>query len=236
MSYIARYRTILFDLNGTLAHDHDRFGADQDYHETYRRLGGCELGAVELSEIIADSLARLIRRYETGCPDNFPEYRHFVSEAAGLTESELRLVENTVAEHEFGRISPLRAESLERLSQDHTLGVVSDLWAPAHRCRRYFMEEGLDALFRILVFSCEVCAVKPSRKPFVEALSALDADPATTLFVGNDLRRDIEGAAACGMRTVWLTDREDARPDVGADYVIRDIGELQYIQPSGVCS
>jgi len=233
MRHIAQYHTILFDLNGTLAHDHDRFGADQDYHQTYRRLGGSELGAAELREIVDDSLARLTRHYETGCPDDFPPFRHFVSDAASLNENELRLVENTVAEHEIGRISSSCAESLKQLSHDHVLGVVSDLWAPAHSCRRYLVEAGLDALFRILVFSCEVGAVKPSRKPFMKALSALDANPETTLFVGNDLRRDIEGAAACGMRTAWVTGREDARAniraDIRADYVIGDVEELQYL-------
>ncbi len=228
-SHIAQYRTILFDLNGTLAHDHDRFGADQNYLETYKLLGGRELGAAELHEIIGDSLARMIRRYEEGCPDDFPEYRHFLAGVTDLTEYELRLVEHTVAEHEIGRISSSCTAVLEQLSHDHDMGIVSDLWAPAHCWRQYFREEGLEVLFKVLVFSCEEGAVKPSRKIFRKALAALGADPETTLFVGNDLRRDIEGAASCGMRTVWLSGRQDGQSDIRADYVIRNIEELRDI-------
>jgi FMN phosphatase YigB (HAD superfamily) len=225
-SHIAHYGTILFDLNGTLAHDHDRFGVDQNYLETYRRIGGCELGAAELHEIIGDSLARMIRRYEEGCPDDFPGYRHFLAGVTDLTECELRLVEHTVAEHEIGRISSSCVAILEQLSRDHVMGIVSDLWAPAHCWRRYLREEGLDAFFKVLVFSCEEGAVKPSRKPFMKALSALNADPDETLFVGNDLRRDIEGAASCGMRTVWLSGRNHPRADIRADYMIENIEDL----------
>jgi len=228
-SHIARYSTILFDLNGTLAHDHDRFGADQNYHETYSRLGGCELGAAELQKIVGDSLTQMIGRYEKGDPDSFPAYRHFLGGVADLTEKELRLVEHTVAEHEIGRISSSCVATLEQLSREHTLGIVSDLWAPAQSWRRYFRKEGLDVLFKVIVFSCEEGAVKPSQKVFMKALTALDVDPETTLFVGNDLRRDIEGAAACGMRTVWLSGGEDSRSDIRADHVIDNIEDLLHI-------
>ncbi len=45
---LAEFEAILFDLNGTLAEGYDRFGPEQDYHATYRRLGGRRLDAAML--------------------------------------------------------------------------------------------------------------------------------------------------------------------------------------------
>jgi FMN phosphatase YigB (HAD superfamily) len=226
MNHLTRFNTILFDLNGTLAHDHDRFGPDQDYHGTYTRLGGRMLASPHLHTIIASSLARLTRHYDCGCPDDFPPYRYFIDDAEGLPEAELQLVENTVAEHEIGRISPSCIAVLRRLSTSHVLGIVSDLWAPAGCCRDYFSQQGLDGFFGVLVFSSEEGAVKPSLKPFIKALSRLDAKAEKTLFVGNDPVRDIDGAASCGMQTVLITSAARRPADSRADYMIESIEEL----------
>ncbi|MGI9264500.1 MAG: HAD family hydrolase [Gammaproteobacteria bacterium] len=230
MNHLARYSTILFDLNGTLARDYDRFGPHQDYHATYTRLGGRTLASSHLHEIITSSLARLMERYEGGCPDDFPPYRDFIDDANCLSEAELQLIENTVAEHEIGYISPSCVAFLKDLSERHVLGIVSDLWAPAACCREYFRNQGLDALFGVLVFSSEEGAVKPSCKPFMKAMSELGAQAARTLFVGNDPLRDIEGAASCGMKTVLIGSAECYPTDSRADYAIDTIEELLEIK------
>ena len=72
-------------------------------------------------------------------------------------------------------------------------------------------------------FSCEHGAVTPARRRFELALAELDADPARALFVGDDLQRDIEGAAACGLRTACIGDPAAAN---GAGRVLRDVLEL----------
>lgn len=226
MAGLSRYRYILFDLNGTLAFDHDRFGDDQDYHATYRAIGGRNLGPAQLDDIIADSLGRLIDQYENGPYDRFPQYRAFVAQAGHLPHQELNLVEQTVAEHEIGQIPRDRIELLRQLEKDHVLGIVSDLWAPAQLWRRHLASTGLDGLFSTLVFSCEIGAVKPDPKPFRTALDRLGADPAETLFVGNDLRRDVVGAHACGMHTAWLIGDEDSAASGTADYLLREMDEL----------
>jgi FMN phosphatase YigB (HAD superfamily) len=128
-----------------------------------------------------------------------------------------------MASHECGRIPARRVELLRALGRDFRLGLVSDLWAPARRCRDYLGSLGLAGLFGSLVFSSEHGAVKPARQLFERALGELDADPARTLFVGDDLARDVAGAANCGLATVWIGEPE--RPN-GADWVLRDVLEL----------
>ena len=49
---VRRFDAILFDLNGTLAEGYDRFGPGEDYHATYRDLGGRELSAAALRDRI----------------------------------------------------------------------------------------------------------------------------------------------------------------------------------------
>ena len=46
---------------------------------------------------------------------------------------------------------------------------------------------------------------KPSRAPFEAVLARLGASPATTVFVGNDVRADMSGARRAGMHTIHLT-------------------------------
>jgi FMN phosphatase YigB (HAD superfamily) len=220
---VRRFDAILFDLNGTLAEGYDRFGPGEDYHATYRDLGGRELSAAALRDRIDRTLARLLPLYSDGPADPFPALRDCVPDSDRLPAAELELLLATVAAHECGQIPPARVALLRRLSGSHRLGLVSDLWAPARRCREELAALGLDEVFGTLVFSCEHGAVKPARRLFELALAELDVEPARTLFVGDHPQRDIEGAAACGLRTVWIGDPAVAS---GADWVLRDVLEL----------
>jgi putative hydrolase of the HAD superfamily/5'-nucleotidase len=217
------FDAILFDLNGTLAEAYDRFGPGEDYHGTYRRLGGSRLAAAELTRLVERTLGAVLARYRDGPPDPFPALRDCVPYDDPALAGELELLLETIAVHECGQIPAPRAALLRKLARRHRLGLVSDLWAPAGRCRRYLAAAGLAGLFGCLVFSCEHGAVKPAPRLFERALTALGADPARTLFVGDDPARDIAGAAACGMKTV----RVGAPGAAGAaDWVVRDVLEL----------
>jgi putative hydrolase of the HAD superfamily len=221
---VRTFDAILFDLNGTLAESYDRFGPDEDYHRTYRGLGGGELSPADLRDRVEQTLARLLPQYRDGPANPFPSLRDCVPDAERLPAAELELLLETVAAHECGRIPAARVALLRRLAGSQRLGLVSDLWAPADKCRDYLAALGLDDVFGSLVFSCEQGAVKPARRLFERALAELGATPERTLFVGDDLRRDIAGAAACGLRTAWIGDPAVAS---GADWVLRDVLELE---------
>ncbi len=56
-----------------------------------------------------------------------------------------------------------------------------------------------------VVMSCEnIGALKPSPHPFLELSSALSLQPEQVLYVGNNVRYDIEGAASVGMKTALI--------------------------------
>ncbi len=85
-------------------------------------------------------------------------------------------------------------------------------------------ESGLDGLVGAVVISEEAGISKPDPRIFEEALSQIQASPASTLFVGDNPEADILGAKALGMPTAWLHigqewPFEQERPDYVFDHV-----------------
>lgn len=203
MAFLDRFDTILFDLNGTLAVDYDRFGPEQDLDATYRALGGRRLSPETVEGIIRRSWARCVARYASGPHDRFPSFREFLPDLDDDTRAK---IEETVAIHEVGSIPQARIEWLSNLASTHRLGIVSDQWAPSERLRRYLRSSGVSALMSAIVISCEEGAVKPSRSLFLKASEMIGTAPKTTLFVGDSYRCDMVGAAGCGFATVWVSE------------------------------
>ena len=199
--FIDRFEAIVFDLNGTLAEGFDRFGVGEDYHATYRALGGTCLSPEEVTAAVEQSLDRCLDRYRQGPWEPFPAYAEFLP---GEFTHESELIEDTVAAHELGVVPAGRLEWLRTLADSHRLGLLSDLWAPPRRARAFLADSGMTNLFRSIVLSCEHGAVKPGPRLFLTALEELGTRPEDALFVGDNYQRDIEGAAACGLATVWV--------------------------------
>jgi len=202
MAFLDRFETILFDLNGTLAVDFDRFGPDQDFHATYRAIGGGTLGSETLDGIIHASWAQCLSRYASGPPEPFPDYRSFLPD---LDDETLWHVERTVAVHETGSIPRRRLDWLGMLADTHRLGIVSDQWAPSGWLRDYLAASGVAAMMQAIVLSCEEGVVKPSPVMFRKALAMTGSAAHRTRFVGDSYERDVVGAAACGMETAWIS-------------------------------
>ena len=59
-----------------------------------------------------------------------------------------------------------------------------------------------------MVDSHRVGAEKPDPAVFRPALETLHAPPERTIFVGNSLRRDREGARRAGMDFIWIAPQE----------------------------
>jgi FMN phosphatase YigB (HAD superfamily) len=94
------------------------------------------------------------------------------------------------------------------------------------------LRERLDAV----ALSHDVGVRKPRPEIFENVLRALDVAPSEALHVGDDLAADVGGAAALGIRTVWITrrvpDPDAARartPDARPDWTVRDLAELEAI-------
>lgn len=85
------------------------------------------------------------------------------------------------------------------------LGLVADTRDGTYR--NVLMMHGLFDLFDVFAISDHLGVVKPHRKMFVHALEGLkipESDWKDVVMVGNNLARDIRGANALGLTTVWL--------------------------------
>ncbi len=86
------------------------------------------------------------------------------------------------------------------------LGVCSNFThAPA--ALRVIREAGLAPHLDVVVISEDVGVRKPRPEIFEEALRQLGTTAAETVHVGDNLAADVGGAAAAGMRAVWITRR-----------------------------
>ncbi|PSQ49548.1 haloacid dehalogenase [Halobacteriales archaeon SW_7_65_23] len=72
----------------------------------------------------------------------------------------------------------------------------------------------VDGARTVLVYAGEEVPAKPAIAPFERALDRLDAEPESTIHVGDSLSSDVAGANAAGLRSVWLADTDNP---TGAD-------------------
>ncbi len=226
MRFLSRFDAVIFDLNGTLAEDYDRFDGEQDYYATYTRLGGGRLTPEAVRGMVEESMKRCLERYERGPWDPFPPYGEFLE----LDDpAEKRLVEATVAHHELGVVPDSRKAWLRNLARTHRIGLVSDIWGPAGALHTYLRETGLASVFGAVVISSEEGAVKPSPRLFRAAVDRLGCRSSSALFVGDSLNRDVAGGQACGLATVWIGERRRLQQGVAPDRVIGSVEALSLL-------
>lgn len=93
--------------------------------------------------------------------------------------------------------------TLPALAQRYRLGILSNTVKTGREDMAVHLERfGIATWFHAIVTSVDLGWRKPHPLAFEAALSALNADPAAAVMVGNDLQADIAGAKAFGLRTV----------------------------------
>jgi HAD superfamily hydrolase (TIGR01662 family) len=122
-------------------------------------------------------------------------------------------------------------------------GAVSLLWALRHRGLRVGLlsntqfrsknhiedlrRDGMSDLLDARVFSVDVGKRKPDPAIFRLALSELRTDPEETVYVGDNIECDVEGAKAVGMWTILVRTRDNASVvEPGADGIIDELEEI----------
>jgi putative hydrolase of the HAD superfamily len=124
----------------------------------------------------------------------------------------------------FARNRPI----LEALRRRYRLGIVSNFYGNLEAvCRG----AGLTSLFGAIVDSHRVGAEKPDPAIFRAALEPLCATPETTLFVGDSLHRDREGARRIGMGFIWIAPRDVQASEAHVseeppDHSVAQLGDL----------
>ena len=182
----------------------------------------------ESESVLANAEARFYEWLERTCPDiarthshdalvahrrghyaSIPEMRH------DLTRARLSWLQSLLAEWGYG--ADLAAAGfrvfwehrnavtlfddvlrvLGKLGERYSIGAITNGNADVHHI-------GIGHHFDFVVTPAEAGAAKPDSAIFEFALNAAGASPETVVHVGDDPVRDVAGAAALGLRTVWM--------------------------------
>jgi putative hydrolase of the HAD superfamily len=123
--------------------------------------------------------------------------------------------------HAYADVLP----TLERLTERYTMAVVTN--GPIDVQQTKLVASGLANFFSVVVASSEVGSGKPEPEIFSAALGRLSIDAEDAIVVGDSPEKDIAGARAAGLRSIWLN-RAGAAPsgDVIANAQISTLAEL----------
>lgn len=118
------------------------------------------------------------------------------------------------------------AEALEELHQRYICCVASNARGPEATTLGIVLERtGLDRYFQRLFTAHTMGSEKPSPDFFEGILQELEIAATDCIMVGDDYWRDISGAKAAGMRTIWLTS-SPITEGTDADVIIDSMQQL----------
>jgi putative hydrolase of the HAD superfamily len=232
-------QAVLFDLDDTL---HD------DTH-TYRRAA--ELVAEDLAAERGIDARALFEAYVAES-DRF--WKTLSSEMLGLSLTGLRVTMWGAALRAVGIDDAALAERSAVLYNEHRRGLLK-LWPGvlellaglrARGCRIGLLTNGfaethreklvllqLEDAFDEVFIADEVGMVKPDPRLFRYACDKLGAAPEASAMVGDRFDRDIRGAHAVGLYTVWMNVRDEAVPPEGPqpDAIVHTVAEIEGALP-----
>jgi putative hydrolase of the HAD superfamily len=234
-------QAIAFDVNGTLI----EIETDEGLEEMFRAAGhyltyqGIDLRRQE----VRDLYTQLLKEQQRSSTEAHPEFdavgiwRAIVDEHAtaftrALPEAKRAQIPLFLAEMYRGvsrrrlRLYPFVRDVLDVLRVRYPLALVTD--AQSAYARGELHQVGLLQYFDPIVVSGDHGFRKPDRRLFQLALDGLGTAAAHTLFVGNDMHRDIFGAREAGMPTVMFDSAQGTKEYLGCvpDHTITDYREL----------
>ena len=237
-------RAIAFDVNGTLV----RILADDGDERAFRAAAhfltyqGIDLHRYELCELYFQLLKEQLRTSQERYPefDAVGIWRSIIEDhqtdftralpAAKLEQIPLSLAElaRGVSRRRLG-LYPYVREVLDVLRERYPLAVVTD--AQSAYARSELHKVGLLAYFDPIVVSGDHGYRKPDPRLFQLALDGMAVAAENTLYVGNDMYRDVYGAREAGLTTVMFDSDQGEKTyrDCAPDYTITDFRDLPNI-------
>ena len=234
-------RGIVFDINGTLID----IKTEENHPEIYRVLSNLlSYQGVSLSpESVKDQYFEIMNEQRCSKNERHPEFdsvgifremirRNATDFTRGLPGEKLDQLPLIMAET-FRAISRFRLdlypgvrEVLGDLRHRYRLGVLSD-GQYAYAAKELNVVGLLDHFDPIIV-SGDHGYRKPDRRLYELTLSRMNLAPHETLFVGDNMYRDVYGAKRMGLKTVFFQTGERARAKHGVrpDYIIYNFCEL----------
>ena len=197
----------LFDLDGTLL-DHE--------HAT---VGGINALRSTTPPLAVESTDTILRRWEVAEARHFKRFERkeisleehrrerlretFSEFCADLSDAKLDDLYNVYLRgyESQWRLYPDAATLLENL-KDTPTAIVTNGPGPLQRAKLNRL--GLGNRFDAVIVSTEIGFAKPDKRIFDAALDALRMPARSCTFIGDNFLNDVAGAAAAGLRAVWI--------------------------------
>jgi putative hydrolase of the HAD superfamily len=239
---------VAFDVNGTLVH----ICTDEHREDIFRSIGHflTYQGIDMRRHHVRDEYFARLKSQQRESSQQYPEFdavaiwRSIIDDFGGdytraLPPERLAQLPLTLAEIYRGvsrkklKLYPYVREMLEQLRQRFPLAIVTD--AQTAYARSELHKVGLTHYFNPIVVSGDHGFRKPDPRLFEYALQGLGVPAAQTVYVGNDMFRDIYGARQLGMRTIMFDSDQGAKQyeDCEPDHRITDYRELLQIMGIG---
>lgn len=232
---------VAFDVNGTLVH----IRTDEHCEDIFRAIGhfltyqGVDLRRHQ----VHDEYFRRLKRQQRDSPQKYPEFdavgiwRSIIEDfgsdyTRALPPERLAQLPVTLAEIYRGvsrkklKLYPHVRKMLDQLRQRFSLAIVTD--AQSTYAHGELHKVGLTEYFDPIVVSGDHGFRKPDPRLFEYALEGMRVAAGQTVYVGNDMFRDIHGARQVGMRTVMFDSDQGTKKyeDCTPDFCITDHREL----------
>ncbi len=193
-------RVVLFDFGGTLDapgvpwkermrrlyRDEGLDVSADRFDPVFYRADDALVGTISATLSLEDTVRRLVEGIDAA-----------LDAAPAGARAAKRFVDDVLAAAEA------HAPVLAELARRYRLGIVSNFYG---NLERVCADVGLARFFDVVVDSTRVGATKPDARIFRHALDRLGAEPASAVFVGDSLPRDMAGARALGMPHVWMVE------------------------------
>ena len=135
--------------------------------------------------------------------------------------------------HGVRLIYPDVVSTLETLRHSGVrMGVISNTTNPQFIKEEELHQTGLDQYFEFAIFSSSAPYRKPHPSIFKAAISRWQMNAEDILFVGDDLKMDVQGPQAIGISAAWLNRNGSSLADsITPNYQITSLSELLIIEP-----
>lgn len=230
--FIARVKTIFFDLDNTLF-DHTR--AEQATLEILLDSSPQDFNGINYDEfcrIYDKNNTALWHKMSQGkiTPDELRIERFKMT----LEELNIRYTKYSELSEKYLEIYskqsfslPGTNEILNFLNLKYELGILSNGFAKTQETKLSNLD--LNSFFKYRIFSENVGAMKPSSEIFNAAMKVARVQPDEIVYVGDSYENDILGAKAVGWRAILFNPTKKTTHESRADAEIASLLELKHI-------
>lgn len=199
----AHVKAVLFDLGGTLVHT-------TEIPDVYKRIleaHGIKRSLQEISHAHEETEKHFdIQKLETLFEEYWIRWNLHILKRLGIKEN-VRTLAKTIAERWWDysdvRLYPDVMETLKQLrNMGLRIGVVTNGLESDYT--QVLQKVGLHSFFDVTVGIDTVGKMKPHKDIFLYALNKLQVSPNETLFIGDRLEHDYEGARKAGIKPLLI--------------------------------